>query len=225
MKKLLTIVLTLALLALTVCPGVTAFAAAPADTQTRMTLGSIEDGVYSNEYAGIACSLDDNWVYYSAEQLQALPNDVRELFADTDLADEIADSTVLADMKAENAEELLGVNINFTKLSIKERLAYALATEEDVIDATLAHKDSLIASYAQAGILVSSMEKVTVPFLGEEHFAMKTVATLRVDGVEIPYYILQVMNYKIGSFGMTLTAASYVEDNAQAILDLFYSLN
>lgn len=223
MKKLLIYILTLAIMTLTVCSGVTAFAST-SDTQPNMTLGSIDDGVYSNEYAGIACALDENWVYYSAEELQALPENVRELFSDSELADQIADSTVIADMQAENAEALLSVNINFTKLGIKERLAYSLLSEEDAIDVLLSQKDLLTSTYAQAGITVSSMEKVTVSFLGQEHFAVKTQATLRVDGMELPYFILQIMDYKLGGYGMTLTASSYVEDNTQSVLDLFYAL-
>lgn len=225
MKKLLAFILTLAIVALPVCSGVTAFAAS--DTQPNMSLGSIDDGVYSNEYAGIACALDENWVYYSAEQLQALPENVRELFSDSELADQIADSTVFADLQAENAEALIGVNINFTKLSIMQRLAYSLASEEDVIDATLqAQKDMMISAYAQAGILVSSMEKVAVTFLGQEHFALKTQAVIQTeDGTQIPYFFLQIMDFKLGTYGMTLTATSYVEDNTQSVLDLFYALN
>lgn len=223
MKKILAFILTLTIVTLTVCPGVTAFAAST-DSQPNMALGSIENGVYSNEYAGIACALNENWVYYSAEELQALPDNISELFADTEIADQIADSTVIADMQAENAENLLGVNINFTKLGIKERLAYSLLSEEDAIDVLLSQKEMITNSYAQAGITVSSMEKVTVTFLGQEHFAVKTQATLRLDDIELPYFILQIMNYKLGSYGMTLTASSYVEDNTQSVLDLFYSL-
>lgn len=224
MKKLLSFILTLAIVALTVCSGVTAFAAS--DTQSNMSLGSIEDGVYSNEYAGIACALNENWLYYSAEELQALPDNISELFADTELADQIADSTVIVDMQAENALELLSININFTKLSIAQRLAHALLSEEDFIDATLqTQKDMMITAYAQNGILVSSMEKVSVSFLGKQHFALKTQAVIQAaDGTEIPYFFLQIMDYKLGGYGMTLTASSYVEDSTQSVLDLFYAL-
>ena len=62
-----------------------------------------------------------------------------------------------------------------------------------------------------------SIEKVTVSFLGEEHTALKTSAT--VQGVD--YYILQVFNYHLGSYGVTLTVNSYIEDNTQALLDMF----
>lgn len=225
MKKLLTFALTLTLLALTVCPGVTAFAAS--DTQSTMSLGSIENGIYSNEYAGIACALNDNWVYASAQELQDLPDNISELFADTELADQVADSTVFVDMRAENTEEMLSININFIKLGMIERLQAALLSEEEFVDGTLqTQKDMLISAYAQAGILVSSMEKVTVTFLGEEHFALKTQVVLHTEyGIDIPAFFLQITNYKLGSYGMTLTVSSYVEDNTQSMLDLFYALD
>ena len=49
------------------------------------SLGRLEGGTYTNTYAGYGCELDANWVYYSAEELQALPENINELLADTDL--------------------------------------------------------------------------------------------------------------------------------------------
>ena len=40
----------------------------------------------------------------------------------------------------------------------------------------------------------------------------------------VPIYMLQVMDFKLGTYGMNLTATSYLEDNAQSVLDLFYSV-
>ena len=80
--------------------------------------------------------------------------------------------------------------------------------------------DTLISSYAQAGIMVSTMEKVTVSFLGEQRVALKTVGTL----ADMDYYILQIMDYKLGSYGVTLTLSSFVEDKTESMLELFYAV-
>ena len=122
------------------------------------------------------------------------------------------------DLQAENVNDLLAVNVVYTKVGMQERLTYAVLSEEETIDATLQHKDMMIESYIQAGMEVESVEKVKLTFLGEELWGIRTVAYTQ----GIPIYMLQVMNFKLGAYGMNLTATSYLEDNAQAVLDLFY---
>ena len=202
-------------------PGtVTPSTTVPAVTEKPASLGRLEGGVYTNTYAGYGCELDANWVYYSAEELQALPENINELLADTDLADSMEDVFQIMDMKAENAQDLTTINVLYTKLGLEERLAYMVLSEEAIVDGVLTQKDALIAGYAQAGIEVTSMEKTQVTFLGETHYAVHTQAATQ----GVPYYILQVFDYTLGSYGVTLTASSYVEDVTQDLLNLFYSV-
>ena len=65
---------------------------------------------------------------------------------------------------------------------------------------------------------VKEMKKVTVTFLEEEHTAIWTSA--QIQGVD--YYILQINNYTAGAYGATLTIGSYLEDNTESLLSLFY---
>jgi len=188
---------------------------APAEEEAPMTLGRIEGGVYSNTYAGFGCELDSNWVYYSAEELQTLPDNIEELFSDS----ELADATQIFDMKAENATDLTTINVIFTKLSMQERLAYMLLSESEILDAILEQQDILTEAYTQAGIDVLSMEKVAVHFLGEDRYAIRTEAS--TEG--IPYYVLQLYDYT-GRYSMTLTLGSYIEDQTQGLLELFYAV-
>ena len=90
----------------------------------------------------------------------------------------------------------------YTEIPVK----YAL-TEDQIADETMKQKDMLFESYAAAGINASSMEKMTVTFLGEERAALHTSAT--VQGV--PYYILQFFDFDLGSYTVTTTLASYQE--------------
>ena len=204
----------------TVSGTVTPSTTVPAVTEKPASLGRLEGGVYTNTYAGYGCELDANWVYYSAEELQALPENINELLADTDLADSMEDVFQIMDMKAENAQDLTTINVLYTKLGLEERLAYMVLSEEAIVDGVLTQKDALIAGYAQAGIEVTSMEKTQVTFLGETHYAVHTQAATQ----GVPYYILQVFDYTLGQYGVTLTLSSYVEDITQELLNLFYSL-
>lgn len=181
-------------------------------------LGRLEGGTYTNTYAGYGCQLDESWVYYSAEELQELPDNVEELLADTELAEDMAQIPRIMDMQAENADELATINVLYTKLGLQERLAYMVLSEEEIMDTLLQQKDTLVQSYTQMGLEVSSMEKVQVEFLGQEHWALKTNATAQ----GVPYYVLQVMDYTVGQYGVTLTVSSFMEDKTQELLDLFY---
>lgn len=190
------------------------------EPERNASLGRIEDGVYTNEYVGFGCELDSSWVFYSAEELQQLPENIAQMLEGTEVGDTMSEITQITDMMAENEAELTTMNVLYTKLSVQERLAYALLSEREILEQVLEQKDMLISSYAQAGIEVSDMEIVTVSFLGQERSAVLTTAT--VQGV--PYYILQLYHYDLGQYGVVVTFSSFLEDNTRSMLDLFYSI-
>ena len=193
---------------------------APA-AEKAVSLGRMEGGVYTNSYTGYGCTLDSNWVFYTAEELQELPADAAELFADTELGDTAAQYSQIADMKADNNTNLSSIYVLYTQLPLQERLAYAALNHEQIIDATLAQKDLLISSFELSGMQVVSMEKVFVNFLGEERAAIKTVAT--IEGYD--YYMLQIQDFGLGSYGVTLTISSLMNDVTEDVAAIFYPVD
>ena len=103
---------------------------------------------------------------------------------------------------------------------LADRLLYMSMTEEQIIDSILAQKDIMVDAYAQAGITVKNLKKVTVTFMGQQRTALHMEA--EVSG--IAYYTLQFAYYQLGSFGVTLTVASYMEDRTEELLDLFTAI-
>lgn len=190
---------------------------APAEEKS-VSMGLLEGGTYENSYAGFGFTLDDSWVIYPAEELQSLPEDVREMFQDTDL--ENYEINQFTDVLAENAEALTTMNVLYQKVSLQERLAYAVMSEEALIDTTLSQYDTMVQAYANAGILVESMDKKAVTFLGQERIALYTVATVQ----DVPYYILQIYDYDLGDYAIITTFGSYWEDNTESLLELFYTV-
>lgn len=188
-------------------------------TENPLSLGRMDGGTYTNAYAGIACDLDDSWTFYSAEELQEIPDAAMDAMDGSELAKQMENFEQITDMMAENADKMVSVNVLYTKQPLAARVTTQAMSEEEILDATLdQQKDQLLEAYEQAGIHASSIEKTKVNFLGEEHWALKTVA--ETQGVAV--YFLQVINYKLGAYGVTLTATSFVEDNTQMVLDLFY---
>lgn len=199
----------------TVVPETTVAAA----EENTVSLGRMEGGIYTNTYAGFACELDSNWTFYSAEELQELPDQINELLSDTEFADTAESLTQITDMMAENVNDLTTMNVLYQKLSMQERLVYAALSEEEIADGILEQSDAMAQAYAQAGIEDAVLEKVTVNFLGEERTAIHTSATIQ----GINYYILQLFEYHLGQYSVTLTFSSYYEDNTESMLDLFYA--
>lgn len=192
----------------------------PALQERALSLGVVEGNTYTNAYAGFGCSLDEGWIVLPADQLQELPAIVQDSVSGTEIGEAMKDVQQFTDMMAENAEQLISMNVLFTKLGLQERLAYALLSEEDIVDATLSQKDAMIEAYTAMGMNVSSIEKVTVTFLGQERFALKTTA--ETQGVAC--YMLQVFDYGLGEYSVTMTLTSFLEDNTESMLELFYAV-
>lgn len=190
--------------------------------QREVSLGRMEGGKYTNSYAGYGCTLDSSWLFRTAEELQALPENLQEMFSGSEVGELMAaDYPQISDMVAENAAQLSTINVLYTQIPLTEQIAYAAMSEEEIIDATLQNQDMMIEGYEQAGVSVISMEKVFVPFLGQERAAIKTVST--VQGMD--YYILQIYDFGWGSYGVTLTLSSFLEDNTGNMLELFYPVD
>lgn len=193
----------------------------PAEPERSASLGRLEGGEYINEYVGYGCTLGSSWTFYSAEELQELPENVAELMEGTQVGDTAAQLTQISDMMAENAGDLTTVNVLYTRLSLQERLAYEVLEEKTILEQVLSQKDALISSYAQAGIDVSEMELVQISFLGESRWAVHTTAAMQ----GVPYFVLQVYDYHLGEYGVVTTFASFVEDRTGALPELFYPLD
>ena len=200
----------------------TAEAEEPAEAEPEedsFALGTMQGGVYENPYVGYGCVLDENWAYKTAEELQDISDLTQAIFEEGGV--DIAAYSQITDMMAERLDPISSINIQYTALSAEERLAHMLVGDEGIIDATMEQKDVLISTYAQLGLEVSSLEKISVTFCGEQRWAIRTEATIQ----GIPYYLIQVFDTNIGPYFVTLTLATFEVDATEELLALFYSLD
>lgn len=189
----------------------------PAEEESNLSLGRQEGGTYVNEYAGFQCQLDTNWEFYTATELQELPEQISESTKGTELNTYLDGVEQFTDMMAENVNDMLSMNLVYQKLTLEQRLAYSVTTEEEVVDSILSQADLLIEFYEASGITVYGMEKVQVEFMGQTRFAIYSVNEIQ----GVPYYTLQLFDGRRGEYSLTLTLASYVEDNTLSLLELF----
>ena len=208
----------------TVTPAETEPPAAVPETtappERDLSLGRMEGGVYTNEYVGFACSLDSDWTFYTAEELQQLPETVSDAISGSELAQLMEGVPQFTDMMAENVSAMTSVNVLYQKMSMQERVAYMALNDEQVVDVTLEQRDMLAEAYKQAGMTLLSMEKVEVEFLGQKTYAIRSHLTIEA----VDYYTLQLMSFHLGEYAVTTTLASFTEDNTESLLDLFYPL-
>lgn len=187
----------------------------------EFSLGRMQGGVYTNEYLGAACELDSTWTFYTAEELQELPDEISDAIAGSELGDALSGIQQIMDMQAENVTELTNVNVLYQKLSVQEQLAYKAVSETAIIENMVSSQAELLKeSYEQAGIIVEELNTKTVTFLGEEKTALYTKAKVE----EADYYVLQLFDFDLGDYSVTLTFSSFLEDKTEALLDLFYAL-
>ena len=190
---------------------------APEENGKTTSLGRVQEGVYVNEYIGISCTLDSGWEFYTAEELQEFPEDVKGMFEGTIAEEQINALSYITDMSAENLEELATMNIIYQKMSLYEATAFKNLNYEKVVDVVLSQKDVMIDTYEQAGISVSELDKKFITFCGEKRAVIHMVGEYS----EVPYYVVQLLNYDLGNYSTTITLASFVEDKTEELASLF----
>ena len=184
-------------------------------------MGVMEGGTYTNTYTGYGFTLGSDWTIYGAEELQDLPDMIQDQVAGTELGDYMEGMEEFNDVMAENMETFTSINVLYQKQSLETRLGNAILSERELVEGVLEMQDEMMEAYAQAGIAVAYMEAVEVTFLGQTRVALRTVS--EVEG--IPYYTLQLFDNDLGSYAVTLTLGSFLEDNTESLLELFYPVN
>ncbi len=216
MKKFTKIMLCLTLAALLLLSG-----CGKNDVVVPAPLGEISGNTYTNTYAGYGCKLEGNWTLVPAEQLQELPADFREAIKDTAIGEQLSEVTRIMDVQATNTDTFANFNVLYEELTAAQRLTLLSTSEEEVIDQTLVSKDQMIEAYKAVGMDVSSMEKTTVKFLGEDRAALRTI--LDLNGTQM--YVIQIFDSHLGGkYRVAITFTADSEENVAQMMDSFYKL-
>ena len=188
-------------------------AEAPEETAEEESpeLGIVSGGRYENEFLGIGCELDDNWVYANEEQLASLIGITADAVGG-DFGEQMLKSDLFYDMYAESGTNAATINIVIQKLDLMS----SMASEEAVIDASIKTMETQLAA---AGFSDLKIGKNTLSFVGEEHLGV-TVSAM-VQGVQL--YEQQVY-IKKGGYIASITFGTYVTDRTADLAELFFAL-
>ncbi len=177
-------------------------------------VGTIENNVYENTYAGLGCALSEDWIILDQEQMLTYNQLTAESVGD-DYAQLVDSLQTAYDMIAVNSTNMDTITILFEKL---DGLKFLL-TEDTYLDATLSQSVTLEA-LTNMGMEGIEMAKDTISFAGKERQCIKI--TGNVAGVMDFYEVL--IPVKLSKHFYCMTIASYGEDRSQSTADLFYAI-
>ncbi len=175
----------------------------------EVSLGTVVDNTYKNEFIGIGVELEDDWIYLSEEEIMSINDSSLNLF-DDDYAEQLKKADYFMDMMA---VKISGENINIGIENIKD---YSFLTEETLAEIV---KQQLNAAFEQSEVSFISTDVVQRDFAGEQHYGINAKST--VEGKTI--YSEQVV-IKLGNYAVYVTLTSAEEGLGDKVFPLFYSI-
>ena len=204
MKRAFTLILATLMVLGCFCGG------AFAEEEDSFGLGDAENNTYWNETMSIGCTLDENWYFYTREEILELNGMTAEMLDDT-LAEAMREAGAMMDMYAMNLVTGATVNVNLERLSLSNSL---LVSETSYIKLS---EESLCTVLGQMGCENVQVETGTMEFLGKEHACARVSA--EISGVQMYETIVVI---KTGRTMIVVTSASFYEDITEEVLSCFF---
>ena len=202
----------------TVQPGVTeSDAAGQVQTGTDDAddaQSSVNGGVYTNEFAGIGCRLDEGWVFYTAEQMAELNGALADGTDNADVKAVLADDPSIFDMYAVSTDGLMVMNVVIQNLGLVNGTAVSPQEYAEIASAEVA--DTLTA-YGYENV---TAQTTTADFAGTESCPAVAVTAER-NGTAL---YEQMIYLKTGNYVYCVTLCSFKEDVTAEMAKLFYAL-
>ncbi len=183
------------------------------EDEAEFDTGYVIGGTYSNEFLGINLTLDDNWVFFSDEQIAELNGATADLIGDEDIKEMLETSGVIYDLYATTLDTECTISIAIENLGL---LYGAVLSEEAYVDAAIGNLGLALES---AGMLNVVCEKSSVEFCGKEHAAID-VSAVNLYGIEL---YETIVCYKVGSYMACVTVVATDKETSLGLLDLFYT--
>lgn len=183
----------------------------PSQTQNEpeFSLGKAANNTYTNDFLGISCTLSDQWVFYTDEEILALNNIVGD-YVDEEVAEQIKKATIIYDMYATVPETGDSININLEKLNAVQLISLD-------IKKTLESQISVIqTAYQNMGYTDTQVVYQKVSVDGKEFDALKITATIQ--GID---FYGTCFTFRKGSYLSTVTICSLLTDNFDTLAGCF----
>lgn len=192
---------------------VLAFSACGGVAGKTVSLGTVTDNVYKNEYLGIGYEPGSEWVFRSKTEILETNN------LDTELTGEELDKALseledFTDMFATGPDGFNNVQVSMANIGLMNSMT---SNVSDYLDA---NESSMIEGLEDMGAENVEVERQTLSFVGEDSDAISFSYTYM--GVDIHQTIVCV---KRGSYLVAVTATCFFEDDRDNMFSKFYALD
>ena len=232
MKKFAAMLMALMLLAMTACgqqapeqtggtvepgaqpdPSVTGQVDTAAPDGDAPEMGSVNGGTYTNEFAGIGCTLDETWVFYTEEQIAEINGFLTDGTSDEDMKKLMEENQSVQDMYATSTDGLMTMNVVFQNMGL---LFGTTMSAQEYAELSAQQLPDAMTTYGFENVTAAV---TTAEFAGAECPAVALTATVQ----DTPMYEL-VICLKQGNYIYCVTLCSYTEDVTAQMAALFYAL-
>lgn len=181
--------------------------------EEELEMGSVNGGTYINTFAGIGCTLDETWVFYTKEQIAELNGFLTDGTSDEDMKKLMENSQSVQDMYASSTDGLMTINVVFQNMGL------LLGTTMSAQEYAELHVTQIPDAMAAYGFEDVAASVTTAELAGEERPAIALTATIQ----DIPVYEL-IVCLRQGNYIYCVTLCSYTEDVTAQMAELFYAL-
>lgn len=185
----------------------------PADDAGTPELGSVNGGTYTNEFAGIGCTLDETWTFYTEAQIAEINGFLTEGTSDEEMRQLMEENQSVYDMYASSTDGLMTMNVVFQNMGL---LFGTTMSAQDYVELSAEQLPDAMGTYGFEDVTASV---TTAEFAGAECPAIAITATVQ----DTPMYELLVC-MKEGNYIYCVTLCSYTEDVTAQMAALFYTL-
>lgn len=174
-----------------------------------LTFGKVTDNIYENPSIGIGCALTADWTFYTDQEISEMTGKLYDRLSD-DVSEIIANSDIIYDMYAHRSNNLETINVVIEKGKISE----LYSSMEEFYNSNIP-----IFEYGLESMGMTDIES-KVTNINIDQTAFKAL-TLKATYYGVPFYETLV-TLESGDYSVSITCASYYEDNAESFFDYFY---
>lgn len=169
----------------------------------KLTRGTIDGNVYTNDYMGFSINKPDNWVFYSDEEIATLLSFSLELFTTNDFEKILEDNMILYDMMVYDPVTLSNVSVAYENLA--KTVGFSI-TEDQYIEALK------IQMTTHATMDVTFSDDIETVKIGNQEYK-RVLCTTVVEGVTMTQaYYLAVVDKYMSLVTVTLTDGCELAD-------------
>ena len=174
-------------------------------------MGTVSGGTYTNRFAGISCTLDDSWYFYTDEQIDDATTFTIEQSNDANLKEQLKNQNTVQDMYAISSDGMMSIIVSYENMGL---LGGKTIVPQDMAEINASQMPAALESY---GFTDVTTQLTTVDFAGQKNVPAVAISAMNGD---IAMYELLVY-LKAGNYSFSVTLCSLTEDVTADMAALF----